>query len=267
MRPLILGLTVITLTGAVTLLTLKGQDKPGDNKQEMRVLRRSGQAEGPTEKEILDQLPIADAFSNLPAESEKRAERQKKNARYDKARSQDISEADYPLGVIFNTHWSQGLPALPIDESQVIVLAHVIDSNAYLSNDRTGIYSEFTANVKELFKNATTSSLANGSQVVFERLGGAVRFASGKIQTYRVSNQRMPLKGRSYVLFLKKVDDASFALVTGYEVHGQQIRPLDGNGPGSNLPFEVYRNADVGPFIEVLRASVAKNDAERNTNQ
>lgn len=92
-----------------------------------------------------------------------------------------------------------------------------------------------------------------------------MRFPSGTIQRYTISNQRMPLIGRSYVLFLKRIEQNDFSLITGYELHGRQIRPLDGNAGISKLPFELYRNADVDSFLDLLKASIAQEPEKKAT--
>jgi hypothetical protein len=269
-RTLLLILTVLVIPGAVSLVTSKGQNKSKQHKQSAVVLRRQEQAaSSPTEQEVLDQLPIAEAFGPESADPEKRTQRKKKNARHDNRRTREITEAPYPLNVSLNIDWWQGLPALPLAESDVVLLGEIIDGHAYLSNDRTGVYSEFTIHAEEVFKNQPETSVVKGSEVAVERSGGAVRFPSGAIQRFTTINQRMPLVGRRYVLFLKRIDgDDSFSIVTGYELRGQQVMPLDGssNPNGDKLPFDIYKATDIHFFLDSIRASVAEQ-SERGTNQ
>ena len=257
-RILVLLLPVPIVLGCAAFVTLKGQDKKA-KKQSAVVLRRPDQATAaPTEHEVLDQLPIADAFVLEESDREKRIKRQSKNARHDNRRSREITEAPYPLNVTVNTHWWQGLAALPFADSDVVCLGEVVDSRAYLSNDRTSVYSEFTVKTEDVFKNQGELPTAKGSEVVIERSGGAVRFPSGAIQRYTTINQRMPLVGRRYVFFLKRVYQETLSLITGYELRGHHVMPLDGsvNPTGDKLPFDIFKGTVIDRFLDSIRAGV-----------
>jgi hypothetical protein len=72
-----------------------------------------------------------------------------------------------------------------------VVLGIVTSRDAYLSEDRTGIYSEFTVLVSEVFKDPT-KTIISGMPISVNRTGGAVRFKSGKFQKYQIAHQGMP---------------------------------------------------------------------------
>jgi hypothetical protein len=173
-----------------------------------------------------------------------------------------IEESPYPVNVTWSTHWWQGLPAIPVAQSDVVLIGEITDAQAYLSNDKTGIYSEFTVSAGEVLKNDGNASLYPGSIITAERFGGAVRFPSGSIQRYTTRNQRMPLVGRQYVLFLKRVDQGQdFSLVTGYELRDQRVVPLDGANTekGEKLPFDNYKGTDASVFLNTVRATIAQS--------
>ena len=256
-------LIVVGLVLPISLLSLRGQDKTKNEKQSQTVLRRADQtSSAPTEDEI---LPVAEAFPKEETDPQKKLKREKRNARFDKRGTYAITEGERPSNVVFSHHWS-GMSAFPIEESDAVLLVNIIDSNAYLSNDRTAVYSEFIAHVKEVIKDTAESPVAQGSQVSIQRMGGAVEFPSGTVQRYTLAGQHMPRKGRSYLLFLKRTQENDFALITGYELNGQQVKPLDGS-PGEKLPFELYRDSDVESFLDQLKASVASKEAERKVKQ
>ena len=78
-RRLLLGTTVLTIIGTITLVPLKGQQINNDTKKTMKVLRRADHlGSGPSEQEVLDDLPITDAFSTEPSEPNKKTNREKK---------------------------------------------------------------------------------------------------------------------------------------------------------------------------------------------
>jgi hypothetical protein len=261
-RAMLLLFCVITISRAATLMAFQnqGHDKSKEKKEAV-VLRRQDQTVlPPTEQEIADQLPVADATAPEPTDPDKRAKKQKKGKRYDNSGSEPIKEAPYPYQRTWSTYWWKGLPAIPTAQSDVVLIGEITDAQAYLSNDKTGIYSEFTIRAGEVLKNDGEASLYPGSIITAERFGGAVRFASGAIQRYTTSNQRMPLTGRHYVLFLKRTDqEQDFSLITGYELRGQRVVPLDGanTDEGEKLPFDNYKGMDASSFLNILRHAIS----------
>ena len=51
------------------------------------------------------------------------------------------------------------MPALPFEQSNVISLGKVTDRHAVLTDDRLGVYSEFSISVSEIFKDDLNPSL------------------------------------------------------------------------------------------------------------
>ena len=162
------------------------------------------------------------------------------------------------------THWWIGLSALPVDRSDVVIRGTITGREAYLSDDRTGIYSEFLVQVAETFKDST-GTIAAGTPLTVNRSGGRVHFASGKTQEYRVYGQDMPRPGREYVLFLRRTADGDLLILTGYELAYGYVHPLDGEetqDPRSDLPFAKYRGKEATSFLQELRdAATSSNGA------
>jgi hypothetical protein len=74
--------------------------------------------------------------------------------------------------------WTR-LPALPVEQSNVIILGKVTDRRAVLTEDRLGVYSEFSISVSEIFKD-DLNLVFSGQVITASRPGGAVRFPSGQ---------------------------------------------------------------------------------------
>jgi hypothetical protein len=207
------------------------------------------------------QLPIVDFDSKASADEKVRSKQEARASRYDRHSSQPIQEGYLISGRIWSTHWFQGISALPFDQSEVVLIGGVLEANAHLSNDKTGIYSEFAVQVKEVLKNSTKESIDAGSLVSIERFGGAVRFPSGVIQKYETTGQGMPRPGEQYLFFLKRLDTEEFSLVTGYQLDGEIVRPLDGSiveeGKGS-YPFDIYQGIDVSSFLRIVKSQAAQ---------
>lgn len=157
--------------------------------------------------------------------------------------------------------WWLGLSALPTEQSDVVVLGVVTTRDAYLTEDRTGIYSEFTVLVSEIFKDAT-KKIVSGTPISVNRTGGAVRFKSGKIQKYQIAHQGMPDVAAQYVLFLRKTVDGDLLILTGFKLISGHVTPLDGNennDPRLVLPFAKYAGIDEAEFLKAVRDAAASS--------
>ena len=163
--------------------------------------------------------------------------------------------------------WWRGLSALPTEQSDAVVLGVVTSRDAYLTEDRTGIYSEFTVLVSEVFKDPT-KTIISGTPISVNRTGGAVRFKSGKIQRYEIAHQGMPDVAAQYVLFLRKTSDGDLLILTGFKLVNGHVTPLDENenkDPRLVLPFAKYAGTDEAEFLKEVRdaaASSAKGGAQ-----
>jgi hypothetical protein len=227
------------------MAALRGQDQNPPSREDQQ------------KKEFESQFPIVDYEAPPPADPEKRAKRQARGKKYNNS----------PLGIdpistvaVGSTHWAMNLPALPVAQSNAVVVGEVINAQAYLSDDRTGVYSEFTIRVDEVLKNDGQPPLVSGCSIDVERMGGRVRFASGHVGQYFIPNQGMPRIGRRYVLFLKRNEEGQdYSLITGYELRTGRVFLLDNPGPGH--PITAYKGADETSFLNEVRTAIIKPSA------
>jgi hypothetical protein len=173
-----------------------------------------------------------------------------RNSRYDSPSGKPLDQfPDNATSRGLVSEWDVYLPALPVAESDAIVLADVIDAKAFLSDHKTGAYSEFNVRVIDLFKDNQT---LNGNQITIERQGAIVELPSGRTIEVEVIGQRMPQIGRRYVFFLKyNAETEDYFILTAYEIQEQKVLPLD-----TIQKFAVYENADVGTFLGELQAAI-----------
>lgn len=211
-----------------------------------------------------NEAPLLDYESEIRASvsKERKEKNQRFNSRGNPVRNKQITEIPpgvEPLPTI--THWWRGLPALPVAQSTAIVIGNIIGSEAHLSDDKTGIYSEFLVGVDDVFKDVTGSIKSNNTLSV-NRVGGNVRFNSGRINKYKIHQQGMPQKGRRYLLFLQQTGSGDFLILTGYELTNNKVVPLDGEDnkdPRSALPFARYRGAGELQLLQDLRSILQNN--------
>ena len=142
-------------------------------------------------------------------------------------------------------------PALPLAQSSAVIVGLVSDAKAYLSNDKTGVYSAFTIQIHEILENSSNVSLSSALSIEVERDGGRVRFPGGRVLIYKISSQDMPAVGLRYVFFLTQVQ-SDFQILIAYELREGKVYPLD------DLPnLYRYQNADELSFLRELRNRIA----------
>lgn len=240
-------LIVLSVAIVSAMTTLHGQ-----NQKESESLKQ----------EDLSQYPIADPLAPEPTDAQTRAKRRKKGSRYDKQpNAAQLRVKENSTGVI-NNHWFGGMPALPATFSEAVVVGKVEDAQAFLSNDKTGIYSEFALRVEEILKEDGRSPITPGGTIIAGREGGRVKLSSGRLQRFKIAEQNMPRVGLRYVLFLRlNGDGEDYSILTGYELREGRVYPLDGEY--ATLPFEKYKGVDESSFINSVREAIATPSPEK----
>lgn len=191
-----------------------------------------------TDQDIRDTFPIVGYPGQFSSDEDKR-----KSEKYDKGLGLLPFEADIPrdLEAAIALDWSKDLKALPVDQSDVILVGKVVDAKAHLSLKRRSVFSEFRVEIENILKDSGHKAFENKKILTAEREGGIVRYPSGHKFWYRVPGQRMPRIGERYLLFLtdnfpiygrQKQD---LYLLTGYELKEGLVFPLD--NPGDSHPL------------------------------
>ena len=200
-----------------------------------------------------EKVPKASYVSALPSDPNERAVRSARNSRYDKRFSVPFDEtsADTKKRSIISD-WYLYVPALPIVESDAVVVGEVTASSGHLSNDKTGAYSEFVIRIDEVLKE--DSGLSN-EFVIAVREGADVELPSGRIVRYEIVHQGLPQVGRRYVLFLKYNEQGNdYDILTGYELRKERVLPLD-----KVQPFAIYKTQREDTFLDSVREAIARS--------
>lgn len=237
-RRLNFSLAVLIIAGLTALSTISTQSvRPKSSDRRPQIDR--------------NQFPIVDYDAPEPSNEEQRTRRRAKSKKYNQSPLEVNPSASGDVTV--STHSElELLPALPLNQSDAIVIGTVNDAQAYLSSDKTGVYSEFTIRLGEILKDDRLSPLPSDSSIVAARQGGQVRFPSGSTHLYFNSKARMPRVGRRYLFFLKRTDEQQyFDLLTGYELRAGKVYPLD-----ELKQFSSYMNVDESTFLNEIRNAV-----------
>lgn len=144
-------------------------------------------------------------------------------------------------------------PLIPAQESDLVVTAKVIGVSTRLSNDKTGIYTEFAIKVNESIKNSPSVDLKAG--ITIDRAGGVVRYPNGQMVLYEDKGKGLPETGKEYILFLKgDQKSGNYQIITLYELNETTTIPLDS---GRNFD-EIKRTGKAG-FLQNVREELGRS--------
>lgn len=200
----------------------------------------------PRKKVDVSHFPVAEFSSPGTKDAKRKARGEKRNKSNWNVDPDALSDSTVVVDAV-DVH----LPAFPTKQSTAVVIGTIADAKAYLSNDKTGVYSAFVVLIEEVLKNP--GELSAGDLLEAEREGGRVKFPSGRLHLYKFSEQDMPRVGGRYVLFLRETDSESvFQILTGYEIRGDSIYALD------ELPqSRSYENTSATTFVKELRIKLS----------
>jgi len=262
---LVLMIFLALLTGVVA--SLRFSDTTGD-------LQKGNQngPRPPVKKAEEDFYTIADYSASGPADPQKRTLRKLRSKRYNMRSSKGVDPKRFTITEQRESSFGGPPshapiePALPAAQSDAVVIGEVIDAEAFLTEDKTSILSEFTIHVTELLKENPLAPFSVGQSLNAIRAGGAVRFPSGKLIRYGHEGKPLPRVGRQYVFFLKYNDDGGrdYLILTAYEVRGGLIFPLDGIGLSGNVEpayaeYQKYNGVDESRFRSEVFDAIARN--------
>lgn len=200
---------------------------------------------------VLNKLPTADYTAPESNDPEARHKRRVKNSRYDK-RAMVVSDPDTSITLTEVVYEGKEHRPLPIRESDIVIIGEVQDRNSYLSNDKSGVYTEFSVSVDELLK-GDQAQVNLGSIITASRFGGVVQYPNGHKRLYLVSGEGLPLDPGRYVLFLKRDEQAqSYLVLTMYQLGLDDVTPID-----EGVQFEPYKGQKKSEFLTMLQNRIA----------
>ena len=252
---LVFSVIAVTIFTSTVSLHSRGQNKSIQlNQDEKKTSEQEKQKVA-----FYKQFPVADYDAPEVFDAEKKAERKSKNSRYDNrsmVTNELPEEDDERLAVID----SIPTPGIPVTESELIVTGEVIDAQAFVSNNKKGVYSEFTVRVDELLKNNSKNTEPK-SLITIDREGGFVRYSNGQKRLYRISGFGMPRVGEKYLFFLDNPEKSqNYNVLTAYQLKAPEISNLD-----SFPQFIVYRGKSESDFMKSVRQATVQSIKDKTS--
>jgi hypothetical protein len=232
---------VVAITIAVSLGTMRSRSQqngqPSSNK-----LENVG-SDDPSK------FVTADFDEPEPVDPEEREKRKLKNKRYDNQKFVRGNAHPDTGSVARTVETSLPLP-IPVSESDVTVVGEIAEANAHVSNDKSGVYTEFDICISGMLKNNSPNKrIQVGKYITADRAGGFVRYPNGRKILYRFTDRNLPQVGGRYLLFLEN-DNASpnFKIFTGYEISQDKFVRLD-----REIQLGQYTKYNSSQFLQAVR--------------
>lgn len=113
-------------------------------------------------------------------------------------------------------------------EADVVVKAVIKDLSSQLTENREFIFTDYTAEVTEIYKNNLTAPISQNDSIIFTRPGGRVEI-NGRVVMAIDASFKLLKPGRQYILFLKYLPETNTyqAIRQGsFEVNDQTLIPM-----------------------------------------
>jgi len=134
-----------------------------------------------------DDSPIVDFQQTPRTDVGEQAKRRLRGAKHDKS-IWNVDPMDSSDNTVLVDFVDPNLPAFPFTKSTAVLIGSVTAAKAFLSNDLTGVYSEFSLRLEEVIKSNPQVPMTPGCTVEGFREGGRVRFPSGHVHLYKISD-------------------------------------------------------------------------------
>lgn len=263
-------MVAVAISAAIFFVAFKGEAQSQQNNKKMavKVLRDGNSTDTQLSKKEIDDAatPIVDyeeSSANPLTEN-----RIAKNGRYDGGNLVKADIGTKAVEVFIHAHYDWD--DLPFGYSDLVVEGKVTDSAAFLSNDKTTVYSEFTIRVTDIIKNSDGITVNKNDSIITERRGGRVRYPSGKVIRYTLVGQGSPMVGKKYLFFLENAQKDNYRILTAYELQGNKVFALDGSHltrreRDGTLPFDKHNDRDYKEFKKDVEK--AKNNPQNSQNR
>jgi len=149
----------------------------------------------------------------------------------------------------------------PTTRSTAIAIGTVLSGKAFVSKDRTYVYSDYQVRIDQILKQDPSRTLVVGEEMVVSREGGTIHFPSGRITNYINHGEGYPAIGSQYLFFLVKpgnFPEPEYEICMGaaYELKDGKVHPLD----DEHIRFD---NASESEFLNKVRSLIASHNGAK----
>jgi len=143
-------------------------------------------------------------------------------------------------------------PGLPILNTSVVI-GKIESGNAYVNDERSGVFSEYKILVKEVLKTDPKSIVSAGDELDAWRLGGSLKFHSGHLKHFLISGTGFPRVGADYLFFLHTTDARikDYAITAAFSLTDQVVYSLD--APQDQCAFD---GTSIENFLNTVRKEI-----------
>lgn len=196
----------------------------------------------------LTKYAVVDYDALEPTNAAEREERKLKNKRYDV--SLPVVKNPPPEATMVGGSDVEPVPpALPFAASKLIVIGKILNSKAFLSNEKKGIYSEYSVQIETILKESKRKKLQTGENISVDRAGGRVRYANSQEILYLLDWQDLPEVNGRYLFFLSNDDDQNpnYKILTAYRLKNGKVTALDNHDD-----FREFNGKSETDFIKLI---------------
>jgi len=148
----------------------------------------------------------------------------------------------------------------PASRAAAVVVGTVLSGKAFVSKDRTYVYSDYQVRADEVLKQDPSANLVVGGRMVVSRGGGTIHFPSGRIRNYINHGEGHPAIGSQYLFFLVKpeIPEPEYEVIIGaaYELSKGVVHPLD----DINTEFD---NTGEPEFLDKVRTAIRSQNGAK----
>jgi hypothetical protein len=198
-------------------------------------------------------------FVELAPDQDRRVVRESryKNTYQEIADPADTSAGPQEDNVLQISDYAQPLDPFPVARSAAILVGTVLSGKAFVSKDRTYVYSDYQVRLDQILKNDPSANLAVGGQFVASRGGGTIHFPSGRVRNYTNAGEGFPAIGSQYLFFLVKPNfpEPEYEVIIGaiYELRNGKVYPLDDSQLG------LFDGMSEPVFMAKVEQAIAQN--------
>ena len=148
-----------------------------------------------------------------------------------------------------------GRQAFPVSQSEIVAIGKVLSAAAFVTPDKTGVYTEFAIEVSAVLKG---NGAMVGQELTAIRGGGSVVFPSGHRRNVLFDGIGYPKPGSIYLFFLHKMpsNPNDYGILTAYEFSANLVYALDNADP-----FTRYEGSDESKFLAIVENTITANNS------